>query len=110
VPVSIPSPGLGWTRGRQKRAHRGQVHRGFHLGVKRRIVVDKARWGGCASLRGTTRMSFSAATTIERYRKFLNPSLVRLMKFAGYDAVETTAEGVYVYDDRGRRFLDCAGG
>lgn len=48
--------------------------------------------------------------TLQKYKKYHNPSLARLLKFSGYDAVEERSEGVYVYDDRGRRYLDCAGG
>ncbi|MFC1530258.1 aspartate aminotransferase family protein [Gemmatimonadota bacterium] len=47
---------------------------------------------------------------LEKYRRYLNPSFVRLLKFAGYDSVETEAEGVYIRDDEGNRYLDCAGG
>src|SRR5690348_6356708 len=46
----------------------------------------------------------------EQYRKYHNPTLVRLLKFAGYGAVESHAEGVYVYDESGQRYLDFAGG
>lgn len=46
----------------------------------------------------------------EQYKKFHNPTLVRLIKFAGYGAVEARGEGVWVYDEEGRRFLDFAGG
>ncbi|MFH1452498.1 MAG: aspartate aminotransferase family protein [Armatimonadota bacterium] len=46
----------------------------------------------------------------EKYKKYYNPSLLRLLKFSGYDTVEVKGEGVYIYDINGRRFLDCAGG
>lgn len=45
-----------------------------------------------------------------KYKNYFNPSLLRLLKFSGYDTVEHKGEGVYVYDITGRRFLDCAGG
>lgn len=47
---------------------------------------------------------------VERYKKHINPSLAKLMKFSGYYAQECRAEGVYVYDEKGNRYLDCAGG
>lgn len=48
--------------------------------------------------------------TRTKYKEFYNPSLLRLLKFSGYDTVEYKSEGAYVYDINGRRFLDCAGG
>ncbi len=46
---------------------------------------------------------------IERYNKFINPYLARLMSFAGF-GVEERAEGCYVFDHEGRKYLDCLGG
>lgn len=46
----------------------------------------------------------------EKYKKYINPSLARLMKFSGYDTVEWIGRGVFIYDPDGREFLDCAGG
>ncbi|MHB2017771.1 MAG: aspartate aminotransferase family protein [Candidatus Xenobia bacterium] len=46
----------------------------------------------------------------DQYRKYHNPTLVRLVKFGGYGAVETRAEGMYVYDEAGTPWLDFAGG
>lgn len=48
---------------------------------------------------------------IERkYREFVNPTLVRLLKFSGYGSVEEKSDGVYVYDSKGEKYLDFAGG
>jgi putrescine aminotransferase len=44
-----------------------------------------------------------------RYRDYLNPGLERLMAFMGV-GLEWRAEGCYVYDAEGRRYLDCLGG
>lgn len=41
--------------------------------------------------------------------RHLNPGLAKLMGFAGF-GVEMRAEGVYLWDHEGRRFLDCLGG
>lgn len=46
----------------------------------------------------------------EKYKKYINPSLARLMKFSGYDTVEWKGQGVFIYDPEGREFMDCAGG
>jgi putrescine aminotransferase len=54
-------------------------------------------------------MSQRLDETIERYTRFLNPGLARLMTFAGF-GLEARAEGVYVYDDEGNAYLDCLGG
>lgn len=48
--------------------------------------------------------------TIKHYQHFHNPSLARLYKFAGYNSVEWTAEGVYIRDIDGKSYIDCAGG
>jgi putrescine aminotransferase len=47
--------------------------------------------------------------TVQRYADFVNPGLAKLLSFAGY-GVEDHAEGCYIYDHTGRRFLDCLGG
>jgi putrescine aminotransferase len=49
------------------------------------------------------------ASVIEKYQKYLNPNLARLMAFAGFGA-EMRGEGCYLIDHEGRRFLDCLGG
>ncbi len=46
---------------------------------------------------------------IYQYNRFVNPGLARLLAFAGY-GVEQRAEGCYLYDHTGRKFLDCLGG
>jgi putrescine aminotransferase len=45
----------------------------------------------------------------EKYTKYINPNLAKLMGFAGF-GVEMRAEGCYIYDHEGRQFLDCLGG
>lgn len=46
----------------------------------------------------------------EKYRKYYNPSLVRLLKFGGFGALEWIGEGTRVFDVEGRAYLDFAGG
>ncbi len=48
--------------------------------------------------------------TVEKYKRYLNPSLARLLKFSGYYAQESHAEGVFVYNEKDERYIDCAGG
>lgn len=48
--------------------------------------------------------------TLEKYRDFVNPSMANLLKFSGFAVPERNAEGVYIYDVQGTKFLDCVGG
>jgi putrescine aminotransferase len=48
--------------------------------------------------------------TARNYQNHINPSLAKLMKFGGYFAQETFAEGVHIYDEKGNKYIDCAGG
>lgn len=42
--------------------------------------------------------------------RFLNPQMVKVLKTIGYDRVYTKAEGPYLYDDQGNRYLDLLSG
>lgn len=44
------------------------------------------------------------------YMKHINPSLMRLVAFMGYDVIEDHAEGSHVYDIMGNKYVDCLGG
>jgi len=46
----------------------------------------------------------------ELYERHLNPSLVALVKFMGFNAPEATAEGCVVRTTEGTEYLDCLGG
>jgi len=46
---------------------------------------------------------------VGKYSRHLNPYLARLMSFAGF-GVEMRADGCYIFDHEGNRFLDCLGG
>lgn len=46
---------------------------------------------------------------VEKYTRFVNPYLAKLLAFAGF-GVEMYGEGCYIYDHEGRKFLDCLGG
>ncbi|MCK4721497.1 aminotransferase class III-fold pyridoxal phosphate-dependent enzyme, partial [bacterium] len=47
---------------------------------------------------------------IDLYMKHINPSLMRLVAFMGYDVIEDRAEGSHVYDIMGNEYVDCLGG
>ncbi|HDS30948.1 MAG TPA: aspartate aminotransferase family protein, partial [Firmicutes bacterium] len=47
---------------------------------------------------------------IDLYMKHVNPSLMKLVSFMGYDAAEDHASGSHVYDNLGNDYLDCLGG
>lgn len=46
---------------------------------------------------------------LDLYQKHLNPPLAKLMAFAGF-GIEDHAEGCFIWDHEGRRYLDCLGG
>jgi len=48
--------------------------------------------------------------TIQKYSEFVNPALANVMRFAGFGDVEYAAEGTYVTDYSGNRYIDCLGG
>ena len=45
----------------------------------------------------------------ELYERHVNPGLAGLLRFTGLDVVEDHAEGMYVWDTRGKRYLDFLG-
>jgi len=49
------------------------------------------------------------AEVVNLYAQHVNPALAKLMNFAGF-GVEDHAEGVWIWDHEGRRYLDCLGG
>lgn len=46
---------------------------------------------------------------MSKFADYVNPYLAKLMNFAGF-GVEDRAEGCYLYDAEGTRYLDCLGG
>lgn len=51
-----------------------------------------------------------AEETITKYKKYVNPSYANILQFSGFSIPEDRAEGCYIIDKSGRRFLDCVGG
>ena len=49
------------------------------------------------------------AEVVRKYTEHINPYLAKLMNFAGF-GVEVKGEGCYLFDQDGRRYLDCLGG
>jgi putrescine aminotransferase len=47
---------------------------------------------------------------LEKYRRYVNPGIATVLSFSGFDIPEDRAEGCYIYDASGRKFLDCVGG
>ena len=46
----------------------------------------------------------------DRYRRFINPQLVRVLSSIGFDRYYTKAEGAYLFDADGNRYLDFLAG
>jgi ornithine--oxo-acid transaminase len=51
-----------------------------------------------------------AGEDYELYARTINPQFMRVLKTIGFDRVWTRAEGQYLYDEEGNRFLDMLGG
>ena len=51
-----------------------------------------------------------AELTFRRYEEHINPGMAALVKFMGFEAVEAGAEGCYVHDSEGNKYLDCWAG
>jgi putrescine aminotransferase len=47
---------------------------------------------------------------LHRYESFVNPTFARVLDLAGFAEVEDRAEGVFLWDAHGRRYLDFVGG
>jgi ornithine--oxo-acid transaminase len=45
-----------------------------------------------------------------RWARTINPQFVRVLRTIGFDRTWSRAEGAYLYDDKGNRFLDLLGG
>ena len=48
--------------------------------------------------------------TVAQYARHVDPAFVKLLGVLGYGRVFTRAEGVFVWDDKGRRYLDLLAG
>ncbi|MBP2654961.1 MAG: Acetylornithine/succinyldiaminopimelate aminotransferase [Firmicutes bacterium] len=48
--------------------------------------------------------------TLDKYEKYVNPSLARLFRFMGLATVEWQADGSIIRDIDGKEYIDCLGG
>lgn len=48
--------------------------------------------------------------TYDRYTRHVSPGIANVVKFMGFETVETRSEGCYVYGPDGEKYLDCLGG
>ena len=48
--------------------------------------------------------------TLEKYKKYSNPSLARLFKITGSDRIEWRSRGSIIRDTKGKKLIDCLGG
>ncbi|NLN75098.1 MAG: aminotransferase class III-fold pyridoxal phosphate-dependent enzyme [Armatimonadetes bacterium] len=48
--------------------------------------------------------------TTEKYRRHVNPGIAGILNFSGFSVPEERAQGCYIWDASGRKFLDCVGG
>jgi len=58
----------------------------------------------------TDKIEALSQVVLEKYRKYVNPGIANILKFAGLAVPEERAEGVYIWDAAGNRYLDCVGG
>jgi putrescine aminotransferase len=52
----------------------------------------------------------SPQQVVRDFETYVNPSLSNVLKFIGFDGVESHARGCFVWDTSGRKYLDCLGG
>ena len=52
----------------------------------------------------------NAEAILERYEKYINPSLAKLFHFMGLDSVEWKSHADRILDSSGKEYIDCLGG
>ncbi|WP_350342452.1 acetylornithine/succinylornithine family transaminase [Proteinivorax tanatarense] len=55
-------------------------------------------------------MADSIEKTLSQYEEYVNPAMARLFKFMGLANTEEKADGIYIYDNEGKKYIDCLGG
>ncbi|WP_110953117.1 aspartate aminotransferase family protein [Anaerosinus massiliensis] len=48
--------------------------------------------------------------TLKRYEENVNPAIAKLFKIMGLATIECYSKGIYVFDTKGNRYIDCLGG
>ncbi len=56
------------------------------------------------------RLLDEAADPLDLLHKHVNPALAGVLKTIGFDAKLTRGQGAYLFDESGRRYIDCLGG
>ena len=54
--------------------------------------------------------NFICDEIVAKYKKYINPSLPKLLKFMNILEVESRSAGIYIYDTNNRAYIDCLGG
>src|SRR3989475_4575430 len=57
-----------------------------------------------------TLLDQSGGGDLERWARTINPQFVRVLRTIGFDRTWARAEGAYLYDTDGTRYLDLLGG
>lgn len=55
-------------------------------------------------------LSAHQGQTLELHERYVNPAMVAVLRTIGFDATFVKGQGAYLWDDRGRRYIDCLGG
>lgn len=55
-------------------------------------------------------LSANQGRTLELHEQYVNPSMAAVLRTIGFDATFTKGQGAYLWDDKGRRYIDCLGG
>jgi len=55
-------------------------------------------------------LSGRAGTALDGFAAYVNPQMVRVLRTIGFDRNWASAEGAYLFDDEGNRYLDWLGG
>jgi ornithine--oxo-acid transaminase len=50
------------------------------------------------------------AQTLNLHEQYVNPAFAAVLRTIGFDATFVRGQGAYLWDDRGRRYIDCLGG
>ncbi len=52
----------------------------------------------------------SAPRLLDLHSDFVNPAYVKVLRTIGFDVNYASARGAYLFDDQGRKYIDCLGG
>lgn len=83
-----------------------------------RAGVESGNMGNTRDPRAAADGSFSLDRVLEEslpelmeaHEAYINPAFAGVLKTIGFDARYVRGQGAYLWDDRGRRYIDCLGG